>query len=66
MSTAAMTEIQLEEMWSTAPRWRGVRRNYKAQEVLKLKTSLPIEYSIARHGAEKLWSLMNQTPYVNT
>jgi isocitrate lyase len=60
------TAYQLEHDWNSNSRWQGIKRDYTADEVLKLRTSIPIEYSIARHGAERLWSLLNSTPFVNT
>ncbi len=60
------TAYQLEHDWSSTSRWQGIKRDYSADEVLKLRTSIPIEYSIARHGAERLWTLLHSTPYVNT
>jgi isocitrate lyase len=46
---------QLEKEWAENPRWQGIRRNYGAADVVRLRGSLPIEYTLARHGAEKLW-----------
>lgn len=56
---------KLEHDWQTNPRWKGVRRGYTASDVVKLRGSLAVEYSIARRGADKLWQLMNNTPFVN-
>lgn len=61
-----MNEQQLNSDWSTSPRWKGIKRSYTAKEVMKLKTSLPVEYSIARHTSEKLWTAISGTQYVNT
>jgi isocitrate lyase len=55
----------LEKTWKTEERWQGVRRNYSADEVVKLRGSLPIEFTLARHGAQKLWRLMKEEPFVN-
>src|SRR5688500_549162 len=57
---------ELERRWATDPRWSGVRRSYAAEEVLKLRGSLQIEYTLARVGAERLWQLLNTEPYVAT
>jgi len=56
----------LEKDWATNPRWKGVQRNYSAADVVRLRGSLPIEHTIARRGAEKLWNLVNTEPFVNT
>ena len=50
----------LNEEWSNSPRWHGISRNYSAEEVVKLRGSVQIEYTLARLGAEKFWRLVNQ------
>jgi isocitrate lyase len=55
MKTFQEQAEQLRQEWSTNPRWKGINRPYSAEEVLKLRGSLNIEYSLARNGAEKLW-----------
>lgn len=50
----------LEEEWANSSRWKGVTRNYDAADVVKLRGSVQIEYTLARLGAEKLWRLVNQ------
>jgi isocitrate lyase len=57
---------QLEQDWAENPRWNGIKRGYSAADVVKLRGSLFIEHTLARRGAEKLWSLINTEPYVNT
>src|SRR6188508_3044115 len=56
----------LEKDWATNPRWKGVKRGYSAADVVRLRGSLPIEHTLARRGAEKLWNLVNTEPFVNT
>ena len=56
----------LEQDWSTNPRWKGVKRSYSAADVVRLRGSVPIEHTLARRGAEKLWNLVNTEPFVNT
>ncbi len=51
---------RLESEWADSPRWRGVERDYSAADVVKLRGSVQIEYTLARLGAEKLWRLVNQ------
>lgn len=55
----------LQESWELDSRWAGVERTYTAEEVIKLRGSLDIEYTLARHGAEKLWKLVNEEDFVN-
>ena len=56
----------LQKDWNENPRWKGVKRSYSAADVVRLRGSLPIEHTIARRGAEKLWNLVNTEPFVNT
>ena len=41
----------LEKDWATNPRWKGIKRNYAAADVVRLRGSLPIEHTLARRGA---------------
>jgi isocitrate lyase len=64
MSThQSATELKRE--WTQNPRWQGVERAYAPEDVLRLRGTLPIEYSLARHGAEKLWKRLTTDDYVN-
>ncbi len=54
----------LENEWKTSPRWKGVKRTYHAEEVVKLRGSVEIDYPFARMGAEKLWSLLENESFV--
>lgn len=54
----------LKRDWATNARWEGIKRPYSAEEVVNLKGSLDIEYTLARNSAEKFWDLLNNTPYV--
>jgi isocitrate/methylisocitrate lyase len=56
----------LEQDWAQNPRWKGIRRTYSASDVVRLAGSIRIEHTLARRGAEKLWSLVNTEPFVNT
>ena len=58
-------EKALAQDWSTNPRWQGVKRPYSAEEVLKLRPSLDIEYSLAKHGAHRFWQQLESNNYVN-
>jgi isocitrate lyase len=57
---------QLRRQWATAPRWSGLERTYGAPEVIRLRGSVQEEHTLARLGAERLWSLLHQDGYVNT
>jgi isocitrate lyase len=45
-------------------RWVGIKRAYSLADVLRLRGSFQIEYTIARKGAERLWTLLQTEPYV--
>ncbi|MGY8525270.1 isocitrate lyase [Paracidovorax citrulli] len=57
---------QLQQDWETNPRWKGIRRDYRPEDVVRLRGSVQIEHTLARRGAEKLWDLLNTEPFVNT
>ncbi|MCZ6802563.1 MAG: isocitrate lyase [Proteobacteria bacterium] len=60
------TEIKkLEQDWAENPRWKYVKRDYSAADVVKLRGSVQIEHTLARRGAEKLWKLVNEEDYIN-
>ena len=59
----SVSDIQKE--WDTNPRWKNVKRDYSAEEVAKCSGSVRIEHTLAKHGAEKLWNLINTEDFVN-
>ncbi|HTW12219.1 MAG TPA: isocitrate lyase [Solirubrobacteraceae bacterium] len=61
----AAAAAALEEEWTTDPRWAGVERTYEAADVIRLRGSVAVEHSLARHGAERLWELIHTEDYVN-
>ena len=56
---------ELARQWRESPRWRGISRGYQPGEVVRLRGTIPIEHSIARLTAEKLWRYLNDQPFVN-
>src|SRR5262245_56678217 len=46
-------------------RWTGITRPYSSADVEKLRGSMRIEYTLARHGAERLWQLLQSETYIN-
>jgi isocitrate lyase len=56
----------LEKDWAQNPRWKGIKRGYTAADVVRLRGSLPIEHTLAKRGAEKLWNLINTEPFINS
>ncbi len=57
---------ELEARWQNDPRWKGVERLYSAEDVVRLRPSIKIEYTLARRGAERLWRMLQEEPYVAT
>src|SRR5579864_8453604 len=65
MSTNQANQITaLENQWRSNPRWQGIKRPYKAEDVIRLRGTVQIEHTLARLGAERLWDLLQQEPYV--
>ncbi|WP_102347420.1 isocitrate lyase [Bacillus sp. Marseille-P3661] len=56
---------RLEESWKIVERWNGIKRPYSAEDVLRLRGSIDIEYTLARLGAERLWKLIKEEDYIN-
>ncbi len=46
-------------------RFDGIARPYAPAEVMRLRGSVPIEHSLARRGANRLWELLHGEPYVH-
>lgn len=55
---------ELKHDWKNNSRWNGITRTYSAEDVVKLRPSLKIEYSIATHGAKKLWTMLQHNELV--
>ena len=67
MSTNYNLEVErLKKDWAENPRWKGIKRGYSAEDVVRLRGSVHIEHTLAKRGAEKLWTLINEEPFVNT
>lgn len=58
--------LEIEQEWQTSPRWRGIRRNYTAAEVARLRGSVRVEHTLADLGARRLWSLLESEPFVRS
>jgi isocitrate lyase len=57
---------RIQADWSTNARWKGVKRGYEPEDVVRLRGTVKVEHSLARHGAEKLWRYMGTEPFVNS
>ncbi len=65
MTHVHATADQLRQEWASSPRWAGITRPYSAEEVVRLRGTVPVEYSLARRGAEKLWASLHTEDFVN-
>jgi isocitrate lyase len=67
VSNDTFIQLESEELareWKR-PRWHGIHRDYTAADVIRLRGSLKLEHTLAARGAERLWTLMHELPYVN-
>ena len=55
----------LEQDWATNERWNGVKRDYSAEDVVRLRGSVLPQYSLAEHGAKLLWERLHDMDYVH-
>ncbi|HSD39107.1 MAG TPA: isocitrate lyase [Rhodocyclaceae bacterium] len=65
MSSSTQQAQMLKKEWSENPRWKGIKRGYSAEEVVRLRGSLQVEHTLAKRGAEKLWQLLNEPSFVH-
>ncbi|NTU62594.1 MAG: isocitrate lyase [Chloroflexi bacterium] len=56
--------IELENDWAMNPRWEGVTRKYPASEVVRLRGSIQLHYTLAEMGATRLWHLLQTKPLI--
>jgi isocitrate lyase len=61
----AKSAKELDQEWQTHPRWKGVSRGYRAEDVVRLRGTVTVEHTLAKIGAEKLWRFLNEKPFVN-
>src|SRR6266700_1488487 len=52
--------------WATNPRWRGTKRTFSAEDVIRLRGSVQEEHTLARLGAERLWALLHTKEFVHS
>ena len=57
--------VALQNEWATNERWLGVKRGYTAEDVVKLRGTVEIKYTLAERGANRLWQLLHGEPYVH-
>ena len=56
----------LQQKWSEDQRWTGIKRNYTADEVIRLRGSVVEDYTLAQRGARNLWKLLKDEPFINS
>jgi isocitrate lyase len=59
------TTLAMKHDWMNNPRWSGITRPYSPEDVLKLRGTIHIDYTLAQMGAERLWQLLQTESYVN-
>ena len=64
MKTTLPTAEQIKIDWQNNPRWKGIARPYSAEDVVRLRGTVPIEHSLAKIGAEKLWRNLQTEDFV--
>jgi len=65
MATREQQAQALAKDWAENSRWKGINRNYTADDVVRLRGSVQVEHTLAKRGSEKLWNLMHTEPFVN-
>jgi len=65
MIDRAWLAYNLQREWTENPRWAGVRRDYTAEEVIRLRGSVIEEHTLARRGSARLWQSLRTQSYVN-
>jgi len=66
MDTIRDQAARLQTEWQEDPRWAGTERTYTAEDVIRLRGSVQEEHTLARLGAQRLWSLLQSEDYVNS
>jgi isocitrate lyase len=66
MASRELEAQKLQKDWSENTRWRGIKRSFSADDVIRLRGSVQVEHTLAKRGAEKLWNSVNTEPFVNS
>jgi len=56
--TKPRSAADMKQGWTADARWQGVTRRYSADDVVRVRGTVHVEHSLARHGAERLWQLL--------
>ena len=65
MTARELQAQQLQKDWNENPRWKGIKRGYTAEDVVRLRGSVQPEHTLAKRGAERLWNSLASEPFVN-
>lgn len=71
-ATPALSQLAIERIartgrdWKENPRWRGITRCYTPEDVERIRGSVDIEYTLAKRGADRLWSLLHKRPFIRS
>lgn len=56
----------LNSEWENNPRWEGITRNYSAEDVVSIRNSIEIKYTLAENGANNLFDhLMKKDEWIS-
>ena len=66
MTARELDAQRLQKEWNESARWKGIKRGYGAEDVVRLRGSMAIEHTLAKRGAEKLWRLLNSEAFVSS
>lgn len=66
MTARELDAQRLQKEWNESARWKGIKRGYGPEDVVRLRGSLAIEHTLAKRGSEKLWRLLNSEAFVNS
>jgi isocitrate lyase len=66
MNDQAKAARELKHHWDTDSRWKGVTRDYSPEDVLRLRGSVEVRYSLAEQGARRLWELLHTEDFVSS
>ena len=60
MKNEFLNAESLKNDWDNNPRWKGITRNYSAEDVVSIRNSVDIKHTLAENGAQKLFENLNK------
>jgi isocitrate lyase len=66
MSTRETEIRNLQKDWAENSRWQGIKRDYSAEDVIRLRGSISVQHTLAQRGATRLWEQLHSEPFVNS